>query len=98
MLRISWTNKVINEEVFHKTNVDRKLLNDIVSRPMKFFVYVARIEELENLIVTGFVEGKRAQGRQRETYLTYLQRRIDLTPMEPIHFAYESDVWFELSK
>ena len=37
--------------------------------------------------MTSFIEGKRAQGRQRETYLTYLQKRKDLTPMEFIHFG-----------
>ena len=27
---------------------------------------------MEHLVVTGFVDGKRARGRQRETFLTYL--------------------------
>ena len=48
--------------------------------------------------MAGFVEGKSAQGRKRETYLTYLQRRKVMTPMEPIRFAYERYVWFGLSK
>ena len=30
MLRISWTDKVTNEEVLHKVNIDRNMLNDIV--------------------------------------------------------------------
>ena len=32
ILGISWTDKVTNEEILHKVNVDRKLLNDIVIR------------------------------------------------------------------
>ena len=59
---------------------------------MKFFGHVIRKEEMENLVVMGFVEGKRALGRQRYPYLTDLQKRKNLTPMELIHFAYEIDV------
>ena len=40
MLRISWTNRVTHEEVLNKANVDKKLLNDIVSKKMKFFGHV----------------------------------------------------------
>ena len=68
MLNISLADKVTNKDVLHEENFDRKLLNDIVSRQMKFFGHVVRKEELENLVVTGFVEGKRVQGRQSETY------------------------------
>ena len=70
ILRISWTDKVTNEDVLHQAIVDRKLLNDILSKQMKLFGHVVRTEEMENMVVTGFVEGKRAQWHQRETYLT----------------------------
>ena len=75
MLRILWTDKVTNEEVLHKANVDRKLLHNIVSRHIKLFGHVVRKEEMEHLDVTCFVEGKSAPGRQRKTYLTFLQKR-----------------------
>ena len=65
---------------------------------MEFFGHVIRKEELENLVVTGFIEGIRARGRYRETYLTYLQKMKGMTPIELIHLAYETDVWFQLSK
>ena len=31
-----------------------------------------------NLVVTGFVDGKRDRGRQRETFLTYLSKKRDV--------------------
>ncbi len=98
MLRISWTDRVTNTKVLERANVDRSLLKDIVQRQMKFFGHVIRKGELENLAVTGFVEGKRARGRQRETYLTYLHKMKEKTPTELIHLAYERDVWFQLCK
>ena len=45
---------------------------DIVRRQMSFLGHVLRKEEMEHLVVTGFVDGKRARVRQRETFLTYL--------------------------
>ena len=72
MLRISYKDRVTNEEVLRRANVDRTLMKDIVNRQMKFFRYVIKKDELENVVVTGFIEGKRARGRQREPYLTYL--------------------------
>ena len=90
MLRISYKDRVTNEEVLRRANVDRALRKDIVKRQMEFFGHVIRKEELENLLVTGFIEGKRARGRQRETYL---QNMKGMTPIELIHLAYERDDW-----
>ena len=43
-------------------------MKNIVKRQTEFFGHVIRKEELENFVVTGFIEGKRARGRQSETY------------------------------
>ena len=52
MLRISYKDSVINEEVLCRANVDRSLMKDIVKRHMEFFGHAIRKEELENLVVT----------------------------------------------
>ena len=82
MLRISYTDRVTNTEVLHRTNLQRTLMKDIVRRQMAFFGHVIRKEEMENLVVTGYVEGKRAKGRQRETFLTYLHKMKGKKPTE----------------
>ena len=69
MLRISYKDRVTNEEVIRRTNVDRTLMKGIVKKQIQLFGHVIMKEELENLVVTGFIEGKRARGRQRETQL-----------------------------
>ena len=77
-------------------------MKDIVKRQMEFFGHVIGKKVLENLVVTGFIEGKRARGRQRErereTYLIYMEKMKGMTPIELIHLAYEIDVWLQLSK
>ena len=42
---------------------------------------------MEHLVVTGFVDGKRARGRQRETFLTYLGKFTNKPPMELLRLA-----------
>ena len=57
MLWISYKDRVTNKEVLHRANVDRTLTKDIVKRQMELFGHVIRKKELENFVVTGFVEG-----------------------------------------
>ena len=64
MLRISWKDMVTNEEVYRRMNIKQSLLVDIVRRQMSFLGHVLRKEEMEHLVVTGFVDGKRAPGKQ----------------------------------
>ena len=56
MLRISYKDRVTNDEVLRRANVDRTLMKDIVKRQIDFFGHVIKKEELENLVV--FIEGK----------------------------------------
>ena len=49
---------------------------------LSFLGHVLRKEELEKLVMTGFVDGKRARSRQRDTYLTYLGKMKQKLPME----------------
>ena len=57
------------------------LIRDLpdVNRQVKFIGHVMREEELEKLVTTVYVEGKSARGRQREIYLTYLQKMKEKT-------------------
>ena len=97
MQRIAYTEHVTNIEVLRRANAKRKLLSEMVNRQVKFFGHIMRKEEMENLVTTGHVEGKRARGRQRETYLTYLQKMKEKTPIELIQLTRDTGVWSELS-
>ena len=39
------------------------------------------------MMVTGFIEGRRTRDRQRDIYLTYMQKMKGMTPIELIHLA-----------
>ena len=57
-------------------NTSTSLLIDIVHRQLTFLGHILQKRELENLVVTGFVDGKRDRGRQRETFLNYLSKIV----------------------
>ena len=84
-----------NEEVYRRMNIKQSLLVDIVRRQMSFLGHVLRKEEMEHLVVTGFVDGKRARGRQRETFLTYLGKFTN-KPLELLRLAKDRVVWSKL--
>ena len=69
ILRISWTDRVTNEEVLRRAGVKRTLLKVIRKRQLEFLGHVMRKEQLENLSITGKFNGKRSIGRQRMTYM-----------------------------
>ena len=93
MLRISWKEKVTNGEVYRRMNTITSLLIDIVHRQLSFLGHILRKGELENLVVTGFVDGKRDRGRQGETLLTYFSKIVDKSPLDLINLAKKKDVW-----
>ena len=75
-MRISWTERQTNEEVLIRVGEDRSLMMVIRKRQMKFLGHVMRRGELESVVLTGYVEGRRARGRQRETYMSGITRAV----------------------
>ena len=72
MLKIPWTDHVTNEEVLKKIGTKRKLLTSVRKRLLEFLGHVMRKESLENLTLTGHIEGKKSRGRPRIKYLNSL--------------------------
>ena len=72
ILRISWTEKKTNVEVMTAAGVQRELMKTIQQQQLNFLGHVMRRHGLENLAVTGKVDGRRGRGRQRLKYLDSL--------------------------
>ena len=58
------------------------LLRTIRKRQLEFLGHVMRKEELENLSVTGKINGKRSRGRQRLTYIARISRWMKITEVD----------------
>ena len=74
MMKISWVNHVTNEEVLRRAGTERKIMKAIRKRQIEFLGHVMRKEGLEELMLTGRVNGKRSRERQRLTYLESLSK------------------------
>ena len=66
MLRISWTNRITNEEVLRRIGMQRTLVKEIRKRQLNFLGHILRKEKIEHLCLTGKIEGRRARGRQEK--------------------------------
>jgi len=84
MLKISWKDKVPKEEMLRRANTSRQLMLSIVTRQIRFVGHVVREWKLEYLTLTGRVEGKRVSGRQRLTFLGWLERLTGYKPLDLI--------------
>ena len=97
MLRISWKDRITNDEVYRRMGTGKALLWDIVRRQLKFsWTCVTEKRTGVKLLMTGFADGKRARGRQRETFLTYLGKMNQKLPMELLQMAKNRAVWSKL--
>ena len=76
MVKISWTHLMSNEEDLRRAETKWTLLMIIRKRQLKFLGHIMRKNGLEELILTGSVDGKRSRGRQREKYFTNLNRWV----------------------
>ena len=72
MLRISWTDKVSNDKVLQRANTSKNLLKVIVSMQIRFVGHDMRKNQLEAVALTGMIEGKRAGGRHRKTFMDWI--------------------------
>ena len=53
------------------------LIKIVESRQLKFFGHVIRKEELEEIILSGHINGKRSKGRHRKTYADEISEKVE---------------------
>ena len=94
ILRISWTEGITNKEVLSRAGVKRTLMATIRSRKMKFLGHVMRRNGTENLAITGKIEGTRAKGCQRMTYISNIKDWTDtLNANDVLHATQDRERW-----
>ncbi len=67
MLKVTWYSHTTIEEVLRRAGYEKYLVMTIRRRQLEFFGHVMRKEGLEELFITGKIEGRRNRGRQRLT-------------------------------
>ena len=95
MLRVSWRDRVTNEEVLRRVGQQRTLLAELRKRQMNFLGHVLRNEKVEHLCLTGMIEGRRARGRQRVKYLDSIVEELGgrMTTNQLLQLARDRERW-----
>jgi len=94
MMRISYLARKSNAQVLEMAKQDRALLRNIRRKQLKFVGHVLRKGRLEHLSLSGRIEGKRARGRQRGTFLQQFRHP---NSNSVIQLACDRKVWKEFT-
>jgi len=84
MLKVSWSQKICNAEVLQRADTCQDMMKSVIARQIRFVGHVLPEKSLENLVLTGKVEGHRACGRQRLTLLRWLEKATGIQPLDII--------------
>ena len=76
MLRISYVDRVTNEEVLHRVKQERSLVAVFERRQKAFIGHSIRKAKLEELSLSGKIPGRRARGGQRITLLKNINKDV----------------------
>ena len=96
MMRVPWTSRLTNEAVLNMVGENRQLIRIARKRQLGFLGHIMRREGMENLALTGMIEGKRGRGRPREKYLDGLVRMTNgkvKTPLNIIRATKDRQKW-----
>jgi len=63
MLKIKWTNRITNDEVFQRVKEERSLLKILQNRRHSWIGHIIRHNEFAANILEGAISGKKAVGR-----------------------------------
>ena len=74
MLKISWKDKVTNEEVLQRVGERRTLKDTIIRRKKTWLGHIIRGNEYLTNVIEGVIEGRRARGRPRVGMLSELKK------------------------
>jgi hypothetical protein len=81
MEKISWTNRVRNEEVLHRVKEERNILDTIKRRKANWIGHIFRRNCLLKHVIEGKLEGRiemtRTRGRRLKQLLDDLRKRED---------------------
>jgi hypothetical protein len=74
MLKIKWTDRITNDEVFQRAKEARLLLKILKNRPYSWMGHTIRHNEFVVNILEGAISGKKTMGRPGLQYLKQVAR------------------------
>lgn len=100
MLRIPWTAHRTNISILKQLKLEKtqRLSTTCLQRILRYFGHVARRDtnNLERLMVTGKIEGKRPRGRSPKRWSDQITEELKMPVSDALHQATERDRWRQL--
>ncbi|KAA5661874.1 hypothetical protein F3G64_34070 [Pseudomonas aeruginosa] len=95
MLRIPWTAFRTNVSILQELKISSRLSSECLRRILEYFGHIARKDgsNLERLIVTGKVDGKRPRGRSPIRWSDQIRTALDSTFHNALHIARDKNKW-----
>jgi len=99
VLRIPWTAKVTNVEVWERLQETSELLQSVKIRKLGYFGHIMRQESLsiENVVITGLVPGSRSRGRPATAWIDNISDWTGLRGAGLMQAARDREQWRFLS-
>jgi len=80
--KISWRDKITNDDVLKRVNEERSLLNEIWQRKHRWIGHMLRHDSFLQAIFEGRMLGKRTRGRRRTQMLRDLTMNSDYVTLK----------------
>ena len=70
VFKISWTEKITNEEVLRMMGTGRKIVRQFKTRKLQYLGHLIRHNTSQIQLIEGKIEGRRSRSRPRNTWTT----------------------------
>ena len=93
MAKISWKDKVTNNEVLRKLGTERNLLKLVKQRQLRYYGHIKRQNSFLTHAIEGKIAGKRPRGRPRTTWMSNISKWTGKTKHNCTRMAVDRDLW-----
>jgi len=89
ILRIGWTQKVTNEELYRKIQLTETLLQKVIQRKLRLFGHICRMNDSRKIktLVFGMMDGSNKRGRPHREWSDDIEQWCGATLQELSHAA-----------
>ena len=94
--KISWTEKITNDEVLRRIGTDREIVRQFKTRELQYLGHLIRHNSSQLPLIEGTIEGRRSRDRPRNTWTTDNTNAKGLKYYQLKRAAEERKIWHGL--
>ena len=98
MGKFKWSDLISNEKVLKTLQTKRSLLAGIQQRKLRYYGHIKRKGDILTVALEGRMQGRRPQGRPRNTWFTDIKEWTGLKGGECARMAADRNLWSVISR